>query len=284
MNEADFQGALGLNLRSLDDAECSNEYLQGSSGSMQQGHFVSSPAAPAGLSVPATPLQDTISAEPVGFNHLVAQPEAFVYGESQGDQQWLDLFLQAFPPQTQAQSMQPADDAAVHLAPIDSPSSSEQQPAAASQGFLELPVNADSLQRHTVHDCADGLKSLGGASWLAAFTEAHLQGFSPSMQQAQASQGSAASNAASNESVDSFDGDDSDTDHDHEESDANDEGNESDAVLDDVANIVQIQLCCTLTCRVQRMGSTAVGWGYHAAGAAYGTLLGLKQGVRKSSE
>ena len=50
-------------------------------------------------------------------------------------------------PQTPAQNMQDADDAALHLVPIDSPGSSQLQPAKASEGLNELPVNADSLQR-----------------------------------------------------------------------------------------------------------------------------------------
>ena len=35
--------------------------------------------------------------------------------------------------------------------------------------------------------------------------------------------------------------------------------------------LVRSQLCCTIRGQVQRLTSTAVGFGYHAAGAAYGS-------------
>ena len=62
------------------------------------------------------------------------------------------------------------------------------------------------------------------------------------------------------------------------------DNDESDADSDDEqANSGRSQLCCTLKGRVQRLASYAVGWGYHAAGAAYGSLIGLKQGFTTTS-
>ena len=156
--------------------------------------------------------------------------------------------------QTQGQNMQHAHGAALHMARIDSPGSRQLQPAEASEGVNELLVNVDSLQHHTSYDCADGQESWGGASWLAAFTEAHLQGDLPGRQLAGldwVSEGSATS------------------------SDGTDLETQSAASSDDEADSVNSQLYCILKGRVQRLGSTAMGCCYYAAGAAFGTLLGL---------
>ena len=107
---------------------------------------------------------------------------------------------------------------------------------------------------NTCYDCADGQESLGGASWLAAFTEAHLQGALPGKQLADVdwvSEGSANSD------------------------DGTDVEMQSAASSEEEADSLNSQLYCALKGRVQRLGSTAVGWSYYAAGAAFGTLLGL---------
>ena len=199
--------------------------------------------------------------------------------------------------------MKSAEDAALHLAPTDSPGSSEQQPAEPSEAAIQLPADVGSLQ-HPLFDCPDGQESMGGASWLAAFMDAHLQGPSSSMQHADHAQllasshdqlvndcddGSNANSDDEESDADSddeesdaeSDNDDSDADSDDEESDADSDNTDSD--LDPRPLTVQSQLCCTLKGKVQRLASTAVGLGYHAAGAAYGSVLGLRQGLRKSS-
>ena len=156
--------------------------------------------------------------------------------------------------QTQGQNMQHAHGAALHMAHIGASGSRQLQPAEASEGLNKLLVNADSLQRQTSHECADGQESWGGASWLAAFTEADLQGDLPGKQLAGldwVSEGSATS------------------------SDGTDLETQSAASSDDEANSVDSQLYCSVKGRVQRLGSTAMGWSYYAAGAAFGTLLGL---------
>ena len=150
--------------------------------------------------------------------------------------------------QTQGQNMQHANGAALHLAQIDSPGSRQLQPAEASEGFSELPVYADSLQRHTSQE------SWGGASWLAAFTEAHLQGAMPGKQLA-------ALDWVSEGSANSSEGTDIET--------------QSAASSEDETDSLNSQLYRALKGRVQRLGSTAMGWSYYAAGAAFGTLLGL---------
>ena len=67
-------------------------------------------------------------------------------------------------------------------------------------------------------------------------------------------------------------------------SDGTDIQTQSAASSDDEADSVNSQLHCILKGRLQRLGSTAMGWSYYAAGAAFGTLLGLKQGILKSYE
>ena len=290
--------------------------------SMQSALFGSSPAQSAGPSAPGGPFPEShaSSHESAMASQLCAQPEAYGYSQSQlGDQQWSALFLQAYM-QTEAQSMQPGDNAALHLAPGEGPSSIGQQPVELSEGFLELPADAGSLQHHTSYDCDDGQKSLGGdgwpaafmhgqelqggGSWLAAFTEAHLQGSLSNMQRADSDQasedpatsseetdpeGQSVASSSDDQTVSDFD-DESDGDYDEEEggvydeeSSVNSDNDESDADSEDEALSVHNQLRCTLKGRVQRLASSAVGWGYHAAGAVYGSVLGLKQGLRKSS-
>lgn len=57
-----------------------------------------------------------------------------------------------------------------------------------SQGPLQLQGDADSLQHRTSHDWADKQESHEGHSWLAAFTQAHLQGSLASMQHVESDQ------------------------------------------------------------------------------------------------
>ena len=202
--------------------------------------------------------------------------------------------------QVGVQEPQSADSAPLHLAHNDSPLSSEQQPAEPLAGPLELPADAGSLQRHASHNSADGQQSLEGATWLAAFMEAHLQGHSSSREHAdidQADEGSEASSAETNSEAQSaassndqsdIDFDDQ-SDNDNEELDADFNNDESNADSDDEAYHdsdvdpcplpVRSQLWCTITGQVQRLASTAVGLGYHAAGAAYGSILGLRSGT-----
>ena len=204
-------------------------------------------------------------------------------GGQAGIQPCLALFMQAY--LSEAQVMKSAEDAALHLAPTDSPGSSEQQPAEPSEAAIQLPADVGSLQ-HPLFDCPDGQESMGGATWLAAFMDAHLQGPSSSMQHADHAQLLASShdqlvNDCDDGSDANSDDEESDADSDDEESDADSDNTDSD--LDPRPLTVQSQLCCTLKGKVQRLASTAVGLGYHAAGAAYGSVLGLRQGLRKSS-
>ena len=273
-------------------------------GSMHSALFDSSPAQSAGPSVPTGILLQSLtnSLESGLASQLCAQPEAYSYSQSQlGDQHWSALFLQAYL-QTEACNMQPDDNAALHLTPMEGASSTEQQPAEPSEHPLELAADAGSLQPHTSHACADGHESLGGDSWLAAFTEAHLQGPVSSMLHAdsdQLSEGSAGNeetdpnpqSIASSDDQSVSDESDGDYAEEEEEEEFSDEelgvesdNDESDADSDDEqANAVQSQLSCNLKDRVQRLASYAVGWGYHAAGAAYGSLIGLKQGFTTMS-
>ena len=288
--------------------------------SMQSPLFGSSPAQSADPSGPRgmMPHSPADSLESAMASQVCAQPEAYNDSQSQlREQQCSALFLQAYL-QTEAQSMQPGDNAALHLTPNEGPNSIEQQPGELSEGLLGLAADAGSLQHHISYDCddgqeslggdcypaafTDGQESLGGDSWLAAFTEAHLQGSSSSMQHAdldQAFEGTATSNeetdpkgqfvASSSDDhlVNDFDdpshGDCKEEGVYSEESDADSDHDESEAESDDEARSDHNQLCCSLKGRMQRLASKAVGWGYHAAGVTYGSVLGLKQGLRKSS-
>lgn len=77
-------------------------------------------------------------------------------------------------------------------------------------------------------------------------------------------------------------GDDSETDSDsYEQSDADCDHEEySDFDLETPTLAVESQLHMTLGSRLHVSASNAIGWGYHAAGSAYGSFLGLKQGLR----
>ena len=264
------------------EAHGSNRGSQTNPDSMQPTGVASSGAQSTGPHVSAntSSLQDAIGAESESVRHLAAQPEAFGHTEGQaGFQEWMTLFTQAYLP-AEAQEMRSADDAALHLALVGSPGNSEPQPAEPSEAPLELP------------------------SWLAAFMEAHLHGPASSMQHAgshQACEGSEASSAETEvQSVASVDdqsiddsGDELDADYDSGKSDVNTDSDESDVDSDDEASsdsdldpcplALQNQLCCNLKGKVLRLASTALGLGYYAAGAACGSVLGLRQGMRMSS-
>ena len=57
-----------------------------------------------------------------------------------------------------------------------------------------------------------------------------------------------------------------------------------DSDLDPCPLPVRDQLCCTITGqKASNLPSTAVGSGYHAVGATYGSILGLRRGMRRSA-
>ena len=243
---------------------------------------------------PAANMQQDSMVEPAPFSGLLAQPTAFAYTESQmEEQQWMDLFLEACL-RTKAQEVQLEDDAALNVAPSDSPSSSEQQPAEAPLGPLDVPADAGSLQCWMSHDCPDGEDAMGADAWLVAFAEAHLYTPLFSMQHADsdlASEGAAAdlSDSDSEEHLvalsddeASVSGDESDADSDSYQQSVADTDDEehSDLDVDFPTLAVECQLHMTLGSSFHMSASNAIGWGYYAAGAAYGSFLGLKQGLR----
>ena len=63
--------------------------------------------------------------------------------------------------------------------------------------------------------------------------------------------------------------------------DLNNDESDADSVLDPCPLAVWSQLCCSLNCKAQRLASSAVGLGYHTAGAMYGSVIGLRRGVTK---
>ena len=231
---------------------------------------------------PAANMQQESMVGPARFSGLLAQPTAFAYTESQmEEQQWMDLFLEACLG-TESQEAQLHNDAALNGAPTDNPSSSGQQPAEAPLGPLDVPADADSLQRWIPHDCADREVALGPDAWLTAFAQAHLHTSLSSMQHADldseeqsvasSAEGSVADHADSDfeeQSVSLSDdeasvfGDDSEADSDsYDQTDADcDDEEYSDFDLETPTLAVESQLHMTLGSRFHMSASNAIGWG-----------------------
>ena len=196
--------------------------------------------------------------------------ERAVDQDPQDENSWLAAFVQAH--LQSSASMQHAD---LIQAPGHSAASTV---GADSQGPLQLQGDADSLQHRTSHNWADDQESHEGHSWLAAFTQAHLQGSPASMQHVesdQAREGCAASTWAADtddESVAEF-----------ESQSVADSDDGSDSSTSSGLESALFSAPCppyyTPRDKLHTLACRAVGLGYHAAGAAYGTYLGFKRGL-----
>lgn len=177
------------------------------------------------------------------------------------------------------------------------------QPAAGGQSQHATMVESEPLGRcYSVsteeaqgsNDCSlasrDSMQPAGVANSLAQSTGPHVSADTSSLQDTMLQVQSIAS--LEDQSVEAS-GDEFDADSENEESDIriyNDEfdadsDNEakSDSALEPRPLAVRCQLSCTLKGKVQSLASTAVGFGYHAAGAVYGSVLGMRQGLKRSS-